>query len=61
VIEQVLQSRGFLLEMICPDFLAGVNLENGTSKSMLLALSRLFSLLPQPEKAEFLAEVRTAS
>jgi hypothetical protein len=70
VIEQALEtgglmlgntSRGCCLEMICADFLAGANLESGSPKSLLLALSRLFSLLPQPEKAEFLAEVRKAS
>jgi len=70
VIEQALETaglmlgrdaRGYCLEMICADFLAGANLENGSSKSLLLALARLFSLLPQPQKAEFLAEVRKAS
>jgi hypothetical protein len=70
VIEQALQtaglmlgntSRGYCLEMICADFLAGANIEDGSSKPLLLALSRLFSLLPQPEKAEFLAEVHKAS
>jgi hypothetical protein len=71
VIEQALEtaslmlgtdkSRGYCLEMICADFLAGANLQTGTSKPLLLALSRLFSLLPQPEKAEFLEEVRKAS
>jgi hypothetical protein len=68
VIEQALEtaglmlgrtdSRGYCLEMICADFLAGADIEDGSSKPMLLALSRLFSLLPQLEKAEFLAEVR---
>ena len=71
VIEQALEtaalmlgtdkSRGYCLEMICADFLAGANLQNGSTKSLLLALSRLFSLLPQPEKTEFLAEARKAS
>ena len=70
VIEQALETaslmlgkdaRGYCLEMICADFLAGANLENGSPKSLLLALSRLFSLLPQPEKAEFIEEVRKAS
>jgi hypothetical protein len=69
VIEQALETaglmlgrdtRGYCLEMICADFLAGANLENGNSKSLLLALSRLFSLLPQPQRAEFIAEVRKA-
>ncbi len=71
VIEQALEtaglmlgrsgSRGYCLEMICADFLAGANLGEGDPKCLLLALSRLFSLLPQPERAEFLAEVRMAS
>jgi hypothetical protein len=71
VIEQALEtaglmlgrsdSRGYCLEMICADFLAGANLEDGNAKCLVLALSRLFSLLPQPEKAEFLAEVHGAS
>ena len=61
MIEQILKSRRYLLEMICADFSAGAILEKGAPESMLLALSRLFSLLPQPEKAEFLAEVHTAS
>ena len=71
VIEQALEtaalmlgsdrSRGYCLEMICADFLAGANLGNGNSKPLLLALSRLFSLMPQPEKAEFLEEIRNAS
>jgi hypothetical protein len=71
VIEQALEtagimlgrsdSRGYCLEMICADFLAGANLEDGNPKCLLLALSRLFSLLPQPEKAEFLAEVCATS
>ena len=70
VIEQALETaglmlgkdaRGYCLEMICADFLAGANLESGSPKWLLLALSRLFSLLPQPEKTEFIEEVRKAS
>ena len=67
VIEQALEtaglmlgrsnSRGYCLEMICADFLAGANLEGGSSKSLLLAVTRLLTLLPQPEKTEFLAEL----
>ena len=55
------KSRGYMLEMICADFLAGANLESGRPKALLLALSRLFSFLPQPEKAEFIEKVRKAS
>jgi hypothetical protein len=71
VIEQALEtaalmlgtnkSRGYCLEMICADFLAGANLDAGAHESLLLALSRLFALLPQPQKAEFLDHLQQAS
>jgi hypothetical protein len=54
-------SRGYCLEMICADFLAGANLDSGNSEAMLLAIRRLYSLLPQPDKDEFLAEAHKAS
>ena len=40
------KSRGYCLEMICADFLAGVSVETGDSDLMLTALFRLFDLLP---------------
>jgi hypothetical protein len=55
------KSRGYCLEMICADFLAGAHLENGNSKVLLCSMVRLFSLLPEPQKAEFLAEVMRAA
>jgi hypothetical protein len=55
------KSRGYCLEMICADFLAGANLENGDTGVLLLALDRLFGLLPAPQKAEFLDGLRTES
>jgi len=71
VIEQALEiaglmlgrtdSRGYCLEMICADFLAGANLEDNSPKSLLLAMIRLFSLLPHVQKAVFLAEAAKAS
>jgi hypothetical protein len=70
VIEQALEtaalmlgsdrSRGYCLEMICADFLAGANLETGDTKALRLALDRLFGLLPSPEKEQFLESVATA-
>jgi hypothetical protein len=64
VIEQALEtaalmlgsdkSRGYCLEMVCADFLAGANLESGDSKPLRLALDRLFRLLSSPERQEFL-------
>jgi len=71
VIEQALEttalmlgtdkSRGYCLEMICADFLAGANLENNNSKALLFSLNRLIEFLPRAQKAEFLEQMRTAS
>jgi hypothetical protein len=71
VIEQALEmaalmlgtdkSRGYCLEMICADFLAGANLESGNASALLLALDRLYKLLPAPQRAEFLDGLRRAS
>jgi hypothetical protein len=55
------KSRGYCLEMICADFLAGANLENGNPDALLLSLGRLFALLPHPQKREFLEQLRRAS
>src|SRR5271154_3935143 len=67
VIEQALEtaalmlgsdkSRGYMLEMICADFLAGANLESGNSNTLVLSLERLFGLLPGPKQQEFLSIV----
>jgi len=72
VIEQALETaslmlggqkaRGYCLEMICADFLAGANLDtSGSSESLLLALSRLYLLLPNLQKQEFLLRIPKAS
>ncbi len=71
VIEQALEtaarmlgtdkSRGYCLEMICADFLAGANVETDNSESVLLALCRLYSMLPQPQKIEFTRQLKEAS
>src|SRR5262252_8827272 len=53
------KSRGYCLEMICADFLAGAHLEGGNSDSLLFALGRLYSLLPDPQKTEFVKQVET--
>jgi hypothetical protein len=67
VIEQALEtaalmlgsdkSRGYMLEMICADFLAGANLETENSSALVLSLERLFGLLPEPKQREFLCKV----
>jgi hypothetical protein len=55
------KSRSYCFEMICADFLAGANLENGDPGALLLSLSRLLELLPGPQKDQFLAEIKAAS
>jgi hypothetical protein len=72
VIEQALETaslmlggrkaRGYCLEMICADFLAGANMDaSGRSDSLLLALSRIYLLLPNSLKQEFLLRIPKAS
>jgi hypothetical protein len=51
------RSRGYCLEMICADFLAGANLESDDINALVLSLDRLFRLLPQPHKEQFLTRV----
>jgi hypothetical protein len=55
------KSRGYCLEMICADFLAGANLENGNPKVLLCSMLRLFRFLPNSQKQEFLSEITQAA
>jgi hypothetical protein len=55
------KSRGYCLEMICADFLAGAHIENGDPKILLFSMLRLFRFLPPPEKQQFLSEVIKAA
>jgi len=55
------KSRGYCLEMICADFLAGAHLEGGNPKVLLFSMLRLFRLLPETEKQEFLRAVAQAA
>ena len=47
-------SHGYCLQMICADFLAGANLENGNPRVLLQSVVRLFKFLPHEERQEFL-------
>jgi len=47
------KSRGYCLEMICADFLAGVGVENGNPDSLFVSIIRLFRLLPSEQKQAF--------
>jgi len=48
------KSRGYCLEMICADFVAGANLENGNSHVLLQSILRFFKFLPGEERKTFL-------
>jgi hypothetical protein len=48
------RSRGYCLEMICADFLAGANLDNGDPETLLFSMNRFFRFLPDPQKQAFL-------
>jgi hypothetical protein len=48
------RSRGYCLEMICADFLAGANLDHGDPGTLLFSMMRFFRLLPENQKQAFL-------
>ncbi len=52
------KSRGYCLEMICADFLAGVSLEAGNQDALLSALTRLLLSLPMTQREQLLASVQ---
>jgi hypothetical protein len=51
------KSRGYCLEMICADFLAGANLENENPEVLLQSALRFFKFLPGEERQAFLHHV----
>ena len=51
------KSRGYCLEMICADFLAGANLDNDDPTVLLQSMSRFFKFLPGEQRRAFLHEV----
>src|SRR5579872_5091710 len=52
------KSRGYCLEMICADFLAGANLDQGDPEILLKSVSRLYKFLPGEHKHQFLTGLR---
>jgi len=52
------RSRGYCLEMICADFLAGAHLDNGSPEILLHSISRYFKFLPGEQKQAFLENLR---
>jgi hypothetical protein len=55
------KSRGYCLEMICADFLAGANLDSGQPDILLLALSRFIQFLPGEQRQAFAQVVAETS
>ena len=55
------KSRGYCLEMICADFLAGASLDSGEPDLLLHSVARLFNFLPSQQKQEFGALVRAGA
>jgi hypothetical protein len=47
------KSRGYCLEMICADFLAGANLDHGEPRQLLRSALHFFNFLPPEQQREF--------
>jgi hypothetical protein len=52
------KSRGYCLEMICADFLAGAAIDGGNPEILLQSISRYYKFLPGPQQEAFLSEVK---
>jgi hypothetical protein len=50
------KSRGYCLEMICADFLAGANLNNANADILLRSMKNFFKFLPGEQRQKFLEE-----
>ena len=55
------KSRGYCLEMICADFLAGANLDHGNPDVLLHSVSRMFKFLPRGQKQTFIEELNQSA
>jgi len=55
------KSRGYCLEMICADFLAGANLGNDNPDILLQSITRFFKFLSEQERKTFLKCVGRAN
>ena len=54
------KSRGYCLEMICADFLAGANLEGANPGLLLLSVKRLLMMLLPEQRQQLLEQVEVA-
>jgi hypothetical protein len=55
------KARGYCLEMICADFLAGANLGEGDSGAFSVSVRRLIDFLPGPEKIELIDSLKESA
>src|ERR1035441_4273886 len=51
------KSRGYCLEMICADFLAGANLDSGNPEILLNSISRYYKFLPGEQQQAFVEQI----
>jgi hypothetical protein len=51
------KSRGYCLEMICADFLAGASMDSNSPEILLHSISRYYKFLPVRQREAFLSEV----
>lgn len=49
--------RGYCLEMICADFLAGANLDDEDPETLLFSMTRFFKFLPENQRQIFLENI----
>ena len=52
------KSRGYCLEMICADFLAGATLDDQNPETLLYSMARFFQFLPGEQQQAFLENLR---
>jgi hypothetical protein len=55
------KSRGYCLEMICADFLAGATLDEVNPAVFSLSIRRLVEFLPGPERLEFIKSLKESA
>ena len=51
------KSRGYCLEMICADFLAGAHMDGSDPEVLLRSISRYYKFLPASQQGVFLSEI----
>jgi hypothetical protein len=55
------KSRGYCLEMICADFLAGASVDGHDPEILLQSISRYYQFLSGPQQQTFLSAIAQAS